>query len=186
MIRTKEQIKMVSIPEDVKKYLLKDEVIDKQFELGDRNVFASANRIFIKMDNTVIDFSFAHISNIEWQEKRKWKFVIIGIMLVVVTLCLEQLYPLEFTSSTTYGRTVYSQGDVVKAFFITLGVGLIIFGYRKTRRVKISVEGLSEEQIFKISKSNKGILYAFFRLVNERRIRFKSNQPQGTNIKETM
>ncbi|GAG96828.1 unnamed protein product, partial [marine sediment metagenome] len=67
---------MINIPKDVEKYLVKDEIVDKQFQLKDRNVFTSTNRMFIKKGNTVRDISYAHISSIESQVKRKWLIII--------------------------------------------------------------------------------------------------------------
>lgn len=178
---------MINIPEDVKKYLLKDEVVDKQFELGEHNVFATANRIFVKTGDTVRDINFTHISSIEWQVKRRWEIVIIGIIIIIIILCLAQLNPPDWDSVIKYGRLVYSTQDIIRAFFIVLGIVLVIFGYRwKIQRLEISVEGISEKQIFKASKSNKDALFTLFQLMNTRRILVKSNHTYKTSTLDTM
>jgi hypothetical protein len=63
--------KIRPIPEVVRKYLVKDEIVDEYFELKSHSVFASAHRLFIKNGDNVKDISYAHISTIELQEKRR-------------------------------------------------------------------------------------------------------------------
>jgi hypothetical protein len=49
---------MIYIPKDVDKYLLRDEIVDKQFDLKDQTMFTSTKRLFIEKGNTVrlLDF----------------------------------------------------------------------------------------------------------------------------------
>lgn len=171
---------MINIPKEVEKYLIKDEIVDKQFTLKDCNVFASANRIFIKKGNTVRDISFAHISSIESQVKRKQLIIIIGIVLIIGTFYLRQFNTPSWVLEGLGGsavRLMYGYGG--GWFYYILGVVLIIIGFIwKTLSVKVSVAGLYEEQVL---LGDKNTLDALLRLVNERRLQEKPIQTQRTN-----
>ena len=172
---------MINIPEDIEKYLVRDEIVDKQFKLKDCNVFASANRIFIKKGNMVKDISLAHISSIKSQVERQWYLIILGIALIAGTIYMQQIDPPDWFLGIAPGRLMYGyDGSFGGWFYYILGVALIIIGYiRKTLSVKLSVAGLSEEQVF---RGDKNILDDLFRLVNERRFNLSNtNSNEKTN-----
>ncbi len=157
---------MIDIPKEIEKYLVKDEIVDKQFELKDHNVFTSTYRMFIKGGNTVRDISYTHISSIELQVKRKWLIIIIGIVLIAGTFYVRQFDPPSWAIGAP-GRLMYGHGSFGGWFYYILGVVLIIIGFiRKTLSIKFSVAGIPEEQVL---LGDKDTLDALFRLVNERR-----------------
>jgi hypothetical protein len=173
---------MNNIPKDVEKYLVKDEIVDKQFYLNNCSIFTSKNRMYIKKGNTVKDISYAHISSVESQLQRKWSIITIGILLIVVTFLLRQVGSPDWVRFGPLGRLMYGEGGVwfyysIGVFF---GVFSIVVGYIwKTMSIKLSVSGVSEEQVIRAEKQTLDIL---LRLVNERRLQVVPNQAESPGI----
>ena len=46
---------MIDTPKVIEKYLVRDEIIERQFNLQNRTAYASTRRLFIKKGNTVLD-----------------------------------------------------------------------------------------------------------------------------------
>ena len=179
---------MINIPADVEKYLVKDEIVDKEFDFKDRNVFATANRLIIKHGNTVKDISFAHISSMESRVKRNWLIIIIGIVIILGAFYLRQLDPPSWASAYPWSRLLYgAYGDDSDwggwVYYISGVIAIIVGSRLKIRSVKLSVAGLSEAQVF---VGGEYTVDAFFRLVNERRLQIKTNQAQVTNNHDIM
>ena len=63
---------MIEILKDIAKYLVRDEIVDKQFDLKDQTMFTSTRRLLIKKSNTVRDISYAHISGMELKSIPSW------------------------------------------------------------------------------------------------------------------
>lgn len=172
---------MIDIPKDVDKYLVKDEIVDEQFVLEDQSVFTSTKRIFIKRSNTVRDISYAHISSLELQVKRKWLIIIIGIILIAGTFYLRQYDPPSWAIGAP-GRLMYGyDGSFGGWFYYILGVVLIIIGFRrKTTSIKLSVAGLTEEPVL---SGHKDKIDALFRLINEHRFNLSNiNSNEKTQL----
>ncbi len=181
---------MIYVPKDVKQYLIRDEIVDKQFDLKDQTVFTSTNRLFIKKGNTVRDISYAHISSIESQARRKWLTVFIGILLIVINY-LSLSYLLIIFPHGPEWRLIHSGyvlldflGMIILNFWGIIGFFLLIFGFfRKTQRIKFSVVGMSREQ--KLS-GNKDTLDALFRLVSQRRVQLSNTTSEIKDSTENL
>ena len=171
---------MIDIPRDIAEYLVGDEVINRQFTLKDRNVFASTSRLFIKKGHTVRDIGYAQISSIESQARRKWLIVIIGILLIAYSYSIQtDLYdllvmfprgPEQRLIDSGFGwlvAIIWDRGGIIGFFFLVFGF------FRKTQRIQISVVGISRRQEL---SGDKDTLDALCRLVDERRPQTKPIQ----------
>ena len=164
---------MIEIPEDVTKYLVKDEIVDKRFDLNQQTVFTSAKRLFIKRGSTVKDFSYSHVSDVELKIERKWWLFYAGVAIIVGSFLIRLFDTPSWADNFPASRLMYSYG--VPWFYYILGLILGIVGYlSKTLSIKLSVAGLSEDQIL---SGNKVTLNSLFQLLNERRFQLTSDIP---------
>jgi hypothetical protein len=145
------------IPKGIEKYLLRDEIIEKEFRLGgslgltDYKAYASNKRLFIKHGNTIRDVDYQHISSIELKSERSPAAVIIGLLMMA--------------------------GGVIAMYFglwgwwvaalIGLGAILLAFGLIKTESIEMTVVGLALPLKLMGHRSQ---LDSLFRLVREKRI----------------
>jgi len=162
---------MIDLPEDIKKYLVKDELVDSHFSLkGHCEIYTSTYRMFIRADNTVKDISYNHISSLEVYEKRNHWLIFVGIVLAVGAFILRQYAPPDWAFRFPWGRLLYGYGDDDSFggwFYYVLGAILFIIGYRQlTSGIKFRVAGLPEEQVL---SGQKDTINALFRVLNERR-----------------
>ena len=161
---------MINIPKAVEKYLLEDEIVDKQFWLTDQIVYTSKNRLFITDGNKARDINYIHVSSIELETKPSWLGVILGIIVVSMTF-------MPWSESTPPGRLLMSYGTFSSLFTvgtILFGIFLIVISFkRKNHYIKLNVAGMSEKLVL---KGDKGIISDLFRLVNERRFQLIPNQ----------
>jgi hypothetical protein len=140
---------MIKAPKDIEKYLVRDEVIEKAFNLSDQKAYATTNRIFIKKGNIVRDISYTHISSIEFKSNPQWSIVLVGIIIGIVGYFLQQDNALGWA-------------------LILVGLVLLIGGFFfKSQHVELCVVGLSET--CKLS-GQRDTLDSLFRLVRERRV----------------
>ncbi|MFC2021660.1 hypothetical protein ACFLTR_00370 [Chloroflexota bacterium] len=156
-------MRMIDIPKELEKYLLRDETVDNQFGLKDQTVYASKNRLFLAKGNKVRDISYIHISSIELETKPTWSRVIWGIILVGMTF-------IPWGESTPLGRLFMSYGTFSTVFtlgIILLGIFLFVAGFLwKNHYIELNVAGMSKTVVLRGDKDNTNDL---FRLVNERR-----------------
>lgn len=145
------------VPKGIEKYLLRDEIIEKEFRLGSRftltdyRAYASNKRLFIKHGNTIRDVDYQHISSIELKEERSPAAVIIGLLLVA--------------------------GGAIAVYFglgywwvwVVIGLGLMLFilGLMRTQSIEMTVVGLALP--LKLS-GDRSELDSLFKLVREKRI----------------
>ncbi len=141
---------MEHIPKDIEKYLVKDEIVEKRFNLKEGcAVFATNKRLFIKKGNLVRDIDYSHISSIEFKAQRSWVALVAGILLVVLSFISEQWV-----------------GDF-RWILLIVGIALFIVGFRRNEKIALAVVGLAEER--KLSgKSSE--LDALFKLIREKRV----------------
>lgn len=163
----------MQIPEDIAKYLIKDEIIDGQFDLKEQIVFTSTKRMFIKRGNFFRDISYDHISSIELQEKRKWWLFYVGVVIIVGSFIIRQSPSPSWASYSPESRLMYSYGQ--PWFYYILGVVLAIIGFRsKTLNVEFKITGVSQGQIL---SGRKKVLHDLLQVINERRFQSKTNIP---------
>jgi len=163
----------MQIPEDIAKHLMKDEIVDRQFDLKEQIVFTSTNRVFIKRGNFVRDIGYDHISSIELRVKRNWWLFYVGVVIILVSFLIRQFPSPSWASNSPESRLMYSYGQ--PWFYYILGVILAIVGFRlKTLNVELKIAGLSQEQIL---SGEKVVLYDLLQIINERRFHYKSKIP---------
>lgn len=145
------------IPKGIEKYLLRDEIIEKEFRLGgslgltDYKAYASNKRLFIKHGNTIRDVDYQHISSIELKDERSPAAVIIGLLMVAGGVASVYLWLREWW---------------VVALII-LGAMLLAWGLLKTQSIEMTVVGLA----LPLKLSGRGSeLDSLFKLVREKRI----------------
>jgi hypothetical protein len=69
------------------------EVIDHRLLLPKNEIFTSPYRMFIKRSEKVEVIEYANIMNLEIHKKREWIAIIIGLAIIIITLCLNQMNP---------------------------------------------------------------------------------------------
>ena len=139
---------MEHIPEDIEKYLVKDEIVEKCFNLSGCNVYASNKRLFIKRGNIVRDIDYGHISSIEFKAQRSWGAVGGGIFSIVLGLILVRWF----------GGPGYIP--------VIIGVVLVIAGLVRGEEIELAVVGLAIP--LKLS-GQRSALDSLFKLVREKR-----------------
>ena len=140
---------MEDIPKDIEKYLVKDEIVEKRFDLKGCIVCASNKRLFIKKGNTVRDLDYSHISSIEFKRKRSWGPVVGGFFLFVLGLI-----SLQFLAALGW-------------ILLLFGVILVIAGLVPSEEVEMAVVGLSMP--VKLS-GERTKLDSLFKLIREKRV----------------
>lgn len=145
---------MENMPKDIEKYLTRDEIVEKHFNLKGCKVYASNKRLFLKKRNTVRDIDYNHISSIEFKTQRIWVLVLGGIFLILVALIDMQLFNL--------GLSDYSW------ILLVLGLVLSTAGFLiKKERVVLTVVGLSEGIPLRGQREE---LDSLFKLIREKRV----------------
>jgi len=140
---------MEDIPKDIEKYLVKDEIVEKRFNLKGCTVFATNKRLFIKKGNLVRDIDYGHISSIEFEAQRSRVALVAGILLVVLSFISEQWV-----------------GDF-RWILLIVGIALFIVGFKRNEKITLAVVGLAEEQELSGERSK---LDALFKLIREKRV----------------
>ena len=147
---------MEQIPEDIEKYLLEDEIIERSFKLRDCTVYASGKRLLIKKGDVIRDFDYGHISNIECKKERGLGPLYSGIFLIIGVGFLSRIGVLDVQLSAPIG-----------VFFLLLGLFLIITVFTRGEIVELAVVGLALPLKLKGEKSE---LDSLFKLIKEKRI----------------
>ncbi len=142
---------MIDVPKEIEKYLVSDEVVEKEFKLDKQwTAYASTRRMFLKRRSTVRDIDYNHISSIQFKPNPNWVVVLAGILSGAVGYFLQQYSALGWA--------------LIFAGIVLLIAGAFVW---KQQQVKLSVVGLSEEIIF---SGHTDTLDSLFRLIRERRV----------------
>jgi len=143
------------IPRDVEKYLVRDEIIEKEYYLRGRfalvghKVYASNKRLFIKRGNSIRDIDYNHVSSIELKQELNWLLVVLGVGICAIGGLLLWL-----------GLSFWWAPAV-------LGVPLLILGFTRTQSIELVVVGFTYP--LKLS-GHRSQLDSLFRLVREKRV----------------
>ncbi|MFC1990670.1 hypothetical protein ACFLU9_00765 [Chloroflexota bacterium] len=141
----------MDIPKDIEKYLVRDEVIEKEFKLDNQwTAYTSTRRMFLKKGGTVRDIDYNHISSIKFTSNPNWVAVLAGILSGAVGYFLQQ--------NSALGLALIFAGIVL------LIAGVFVW---KQQQVELSVVGLSPA--FKLS-GHRDTLSSLFKLIRERRV----------------
>jgi len=121
----------MTIPKEVEKYLVTDEIIEKEFYLRGRfaltgcKVYASNKRLFIVQSNSIKDIDYNHISSIELKHEGSLPVAVIGLMCLASSVILLSL-GLTFWWGWALG---------------TCGILLLILGLIRTQFISMVVVG---------------------------------------------
>jgi len=136
------------IPKEIEKYLVRDEIIEKEYSLTGHKAYASNKRLFIKRGNSIRDVDYNHISSIELKQERDKPWVVAAIVFLAISALTLQL---------GWGYW-WAPG--------ALGIMLLILGLIPKQSVRIGVVGLT----YPLKLSGNGAeLESLFRLVREKR-----------------
>ena len=145
------------IHEEIEKYLVKDEIIEKEFYLRGRfalsgyKVYATNKRLFIIRGNSIQDIDYKHVSSIELKQERSVGAVVVGSISLaagVIVRCLELGYWWAWV-------------------LVGLGLMMFILGLIRTQFIEIVVVGLP--RAYRLSGYRSG-LDALFRIVREKKV----------------
>jgi hypothetical protein len=158
---------MLNTSNNEEKYLATDEIVTKEFKLKDQDVLTTSTRLFNRNNNNVRYIDYANISSIELSVNRQLLITIIGILLIDVTLCLQQFEPPSWVVGSLPGKLMWGYSDGGSAYII-VGAVLILIGFLwKTLSVKFKTAPPHNEFVL---LGDKNTLDALARIVNERRI----------------
>ena len=163
-------------PEVIKKYLVRDEIVEELYELNKLNVFTTNVRVLIQKGRDIKDISYAYISSIERKAESKRLMVIIGILLIAFNFLWAAPYLtesfIEFSVMYPLGphKRMIDRGQAwtVIHFWGIIGSVLLITGFFwKNQCIRLSVSGMSRGlTLF----GRKKTLDALFHSISNRRI----------------
>jgi hypothetical protein len=141
------------IPKEIEKYLVKDEIIEKEFELGGRfsryKAYASNKRLFISRGGSIRDIDYNHIASIELKQERHVGVAIMGLVLLGGGVAGVVRY------EVTFGWALVAFGAII--FLLSLG---------KTQYIELAVTGVRDP----VNLSGHGSeLDSLFKVVREKR-----------------
>jgi len=145
------------IAEEIKEYLARDEVIEKEFYLRGRfavsgyMVYATNKRLFIVRGNSIKDIDYSHIASIELKEEGSLPATVVGLVCLVAGIVVLLL---RFTDWWAWA-------------LIGLGLTVFILGLIRTQFMELVVAGVADAE--RLSGYRSG-LDALFRIVREKKI----------------
>ena len=143
------------IPKEIEKYLVRDEIVEKEFYLRGRfaltscKLYASNKRLFIKQGNSIRDIDYAHVSSIELKQERSLPGLVLGLIFSAI------------------GATVIWFELTFGWALVACGIILFLLGLTTTQSISIGVVGLTYP--LKLS-GHRSELDSLFKLVREKRI----------------
>jgi len=145
-------------PNSIAKYLVADEIIEKDFRLnGGKSLYASNKRLFIKKGNMVRDIDYQHISSIQIIQKRKWIIAVFGIILFIIG-CV--------ALADTTDSIIPFINDYIAWALLPFGLILVVAGWMKKQFVNLTVVGFTVSEKLESNLSN---LEDIFKLIREKR-----------------
>ena len=146
----------MEVPKEIQKYLVKDEVVEKEFKLDQNSsAYASTIRIILRNRDTLRDIDYQHISSIQFRTRPNWIFVLAGILagLAGYFVYLNQ----EFEWALIFS------GPLIFSGIILVIVGFFIW---TQQHVKLNVVGIPGSIKF---SGHRDSLDSLFKLIRERK-----------------
>ena len=160
----------INVPIDVKKYLVKDEIVDGQYHFRSQTVFATRKRLFLQKGKSVSDISYEHISGCTLYSTPKWAGIGCGTYLVANFIVYLFIWLGMPGQSTGMGRIMSRNagfGWLVLILMFSFAVSPIVASFIwSNRKIRINVSGISKPVVL---MGDKGNIDALFRLLNIRR-----------------
>lgn len=149
-----------NIPSDIQSFLTSDEKLLKTDNNKEWEVYLTNKRILLKKGGVfgtkeIVEASHKHISSIEYKKENPLLSIIAGIICIIVALGLNQIL-----NQSVFNRSIPFLGIGVTAFFVIIGLAVIILAFLKKPTFKIHVIGRNP-----ITLSSK--LEETFRIVRE-------------------
>jgi hypothetical protein len=145
----------MEVPKEIEKYLVKDEVVEKEFKL-DQNLsaYASSTRILLRKRDILRDIDYQHISSIQFRNRPNWVFVLAGILAGLAGYFVYINQELEWA-------LIFS-GPLIFAGVILMVVGMFIW---KQQHIQLNVAGIPGSIKF---SGHRDTLDSLFKLIRER------------------
>ena len=150
----------MEIPKEIDRYIVKDELLEKQFslsgifEIKGTNVYATNKRLFVKRGNTIRDISYDHISSIMMKETRNWLYILLGYLLVLIGVVSLWIHP-------DIIMNIIPEWSMLLLLFI--GLIIIVIGFVPRQQIELTVVGMTEPYKLSGKKVNLELLYKYIR-----------------------
>jgi hypothetical protein len=163
---------VILVPIEVEKLMDEGEVIDHRLLLPKNEIFTSPYRMFIKHSGKVEVIEYANIMNLEIRKKRKWITIIIGLAIIIITLCLNQINPPDWVS---FFKFIYSYDSFVGYILFLLGTLLVITSLlSRMKSIKFRMVDIKEGWVI---SGHRKTIDTLFQSIIERR-----TQPKETDM----
>jgi len=114
-------------------YLTSDETVLEEWKDGSRNIYATNKRLILTDRRRVSDFSYSHISSIDYESKIRKGRIIGGIFLIIIGIIV---------SITAYiGIIVFTPYFGIIALLIIIIIAIILFLTSASKKTIIYVVG---------------------------------------------
>lgn len=133
------EAKSKDVPRQIRNILARNELVEKDFRVKGRRLYATSRRLLELKGHTIRDFDYAHISSVAYTSKRYFWLIGVGVALIILGAVLNSLLDFEpfLWSFLVIGVVFIIIGALVKKEFVeayVVGVpGLIKYeGSRQT------------------------------------------------------
>lgn len=144
------------LPTEIEGFLTKDEIVERQFSLKERRVFATNKRLIVKEAGSVRDFSYSHISSIEYKEERLYRQAILPLIMAIILggigSWMIHLSP-WWGWSLIFGSIVAFLGGVAALFLSRQSVELSVIGLTNPIRFEGQADDL--DSLLKIIREKR-------------------------------
>lgn len=121
------EAKSKDVPRQIQNILARDELVEKDFHVKGRRVYATDRRLLELEGKRIRDFDYAHISSVEYSSRHEWGMLVFGIILFIVGIVLSW---------------IFAPAGIALGL---IGLILIIVGARRrSERIEANVVGVSD------------------------------------------
>lgn len=157
-----QRMKDKDVPRQIQNILARDELVEKDFHVKGRRVYATDRRLLELKGRSIRDFDYAHISSVAYTSKRYLWLIGVGIALIIFGAALRSL--LDF--------------ELFLWIFLVIGFILIIIGALvKEEFVKANVVGVPDPIKYAGSRQT---LHSLLQLIRQKQAAEPAARPKET------
>ena len=114
------EAKSKDVPRQIQNILARDELVEKDFHVKGRRLYATDRRLLELEERTIRDFDYAHISSVAYTPKRYLWLIGVGVALIILGAALRSLLDFEpfLWSFLVVGVVLIIIGALVKKEFV--------------------------------------------------------------------
>jgi len=118
------RMKDKDVPQQIRNILARDELVEKDFRVKGRRLYATSRRLLELKGHTIRDFDYAHISSVAYTSKRYLWLIGVGIALIILGAVLRSLLDFEpfLWSFLVIGVVFIIIGALVREEFVEANV----------------------------------------------------------------